>query len=93
MSINSNNFLYCPKCGTKDTIQYIEKYWKCDKCSFILYHNAASASAVIISDNENNILFEIRAKDPKKGMLGCPGVLLILMKLLKKMLLENAKKK
>ena len=56
-----------------DKRHYFEKYWKCDKCSFILYHNAASASAVIISDNENNILFEIRAKDPKKGMLGCPG--------------------
>ena len=73
MSNNNNNFSYCPKCGAKDTIQYIEKYWKCDKCSFILYHNAASASAVIISDNENNILFETRAKEPKKGMLACPG--------------------
>ena len=70
---NNNNFLYCPQCGAKGTIQYIEKYWKCNKCPFILYHNAASASAVIISDDENNILFEIRAKDPKKGMLGCPG--------------------
>ena len=69
----SNNFSYCPKCGSKDSIKYIEKYWKCDKCPFILYHNAASASAVIISDKENNILFEIRAKNPKKGMLGCPG--------------------
>ena len=70
---NNNNFIYCPNCGSKDTIQYIEKYWKCNKCPFILYHNAASATAVIISDEENNILFEIRARGPKKGLIDCPG--------------------
>ena len=72
MSIN-NNFSFCPKCGSKDTINFIKKYWECDKCPFILYHNPASTAGLIISDNENNILLEIRAKDPKKGMLDCPG--------------------
>ena len=73
ITTNNNNFIYCPQCGSKDTVKFIEKYWKCDKCPFILYHNPASTSAVIISDDENNILFEIRARDPKKGMLDSPG--------------------
>ena len=69
---SNNDFTFCPKCGGKN-IHFIVKYWKCDDCQFVLYHNAASASGLIISDNENNVLFEIRAKDPKKGMLGCVG--------------------
>ena len=72
---SNNKFNFCPKCGSKDTIQYIIKYWKCtnNNCDFILYHNAASAAGLILSDNNNNVLFEIRAKDPGKGMLGCVG--------------------
>ena len=73
ITTNNNNFIYCPQCGSKDRVKFIEKYWKCDKCPFILYHNPASTSAVIISNDENNILFEIRARDPKKGMLDSPG--------------------
>ena len=69
---SDNNFTFCPKCGGKN-IHFINKYWKCDDCQFVLYMNAASAAGLIISDNDNNVLFEIRAKDPGKGMLGCVG--------------------
>ena len=70
---NNNNFIYCPQCGSKGAIVFIDKYWKCNNCPFILYHNPASTAAVIISDEENNILFIIRAREPKKGLLDCPG--------------------
>ena len=69
---SNNNFTFCPKCRGKN-IHFNIKYWKCDDCQFVLYHNAASATGLIMTDNDNNVLFEIRAKDPKKGMLDCPG--------------------
>ena len=67
-----NNFTFCPKCGEKN-IHFNMKYWKCDNCQFVLYHNAASAANLLIYNNDNSILLEIRAKDPKRGMLDCPG--------------------
>ena len=69
---SDKKFTFCPKCAGKN-IHFINKYWKCDDCNFVLYLNAASAAGLIISDNDNNVLFEIRAKDPGKGMLGCVG--------------------
>ena len=56
---SDNNFTFCPKCGGKN-IHFINKYWKCDDCQFVLYMNAASAAGLIISDNDNNVLFEIK---------------------------------
>ena len=47
--------------------------WMCPECGFDLYCNVAAAVGVIISDCENNVLFEVRAKEPKKGFLAIPG--------------------
>lgn len=68
-----NNFDFCPECGGKN-IEYLEnKKWFCVDCGFDLYNNVASAVGAIISDSENNVLFEIRAKEPRKGFLALPG--------------------
>lgn len=71
--MNQNDFSFCPICGTKK-INYMEnKKWKCSDCGFTLYNNVASAVGIILSDNQNNILLEVRAKEPKKGFLALPG--------------------
>ncbi len=68
-----NKFNFCPECGGKN-IEYLEnKKWFCVDCGFDLYNNVASAVGAIISDYENNVLFEIRAKEPRKGFWALPG--------------------
>lgn len=68
-----NKFNFCPECGGKN-ISYLEnKKWFCADCGFDLYNNVAAAVGAIISDAENNVLFEIRAKEPRKGFLALPG--------------------
>lgn len=68
-----NKFNFCPECGGKN-ITYLEnKKWFCADCGFDLYNNVAAAVGAIISDAENNVLFEIRAKEPRKGFLALPG--------------------
>ena len=71
--MSGNKFNFCPECGGKN-IKYLDnKKWFCADCGFDLYNNVASAVGAIISDKENNILFEIRAKEPRKGFFALPG--------------------
>lgn len=68
-----NKFNFCPMCGSK-VIDYLKnKKWFCSDCGFDLYNNVASAVGAIISDAEGFVLFEVRAKDPRKGFLALPG--------------------
>ena len=69
----SNDFALCPECGSKK-IQFVQnKKWTCPDCGFDLYCNVAASVGVLIFDDENNFLFEKRAKEPKKGLLTQPG--------------------
>ena len=71
--MSDNSFKFCPKCG-KQNVEYLKnKKWFCRDCGFDLYNNVAGAVGVVISDAQNNVLFEIRAKDPRKGFLALPG--------------------
>lgn len=71
--MSGNDFNFCPRCG-KQNIKYLQnKKWFCSDCGFDLYNNVAGAVGVVIADSENNVLFEIRAKDPGKGFLALPG--------------------
>ena len=47
--------------------------WQCDECGFVLYNNAAAAVQLVIQDKLGKILFEVRAKEPRKGLLALPG--------------------
>jgi ADP-ribose pyrophosphatase YjhB (NUDIX family) len=68
-----NEFTYCPRCGGKK-IQYIDgRKWSCGDCGFRLYSNVAAAVGLIITAENGNVLFEIRAKEPRKGYLAIPG--------------------
>ncbi len=71
--MNGNNFNLCPECGSQKIEYRKNKQWFCPDCGFDLYNNVASAVGAIISDKENNVLFEIRAKEPRKGFLALPG--------------------
>lgn len=68
-----NDFNLCPKCGSKKIQNKNNRKWFCPDCQFDLYNNVAAAAGVIISDKNNNVLFEIRAKEPRKGFAALPG--------------------
>ncbi len=65
-------FQYCPHCKS-DSLQFSDnKVWKCQDCHFVLYHNVAGATAVLLY-KEKSILFTVRNENPQKGMLDLPG--------------------
>mgnify|MGYP002623953988 CR=1 FL=1 len=68
-----NNFNFCPKCGKQNIQNHQNRKWFCPDCGFELYCNIAAAVGVIIYDKYNNILLEVRAKNPRKGFLALPG--------------------
>ena len=68
-----NNFNFCPHCAGNNIRNINMRKWQCDDCGFVLYNNAAASVAVIIPDNMGQVLFEVRAKEPQKGMLCLPG--------------------
>jgi len=69
----SNDFALCPECGSKK-IQFVQnKKWTCPDCGFDLYCNVAAAVALIICSPAGDVLFETRAKEPRKGFLALPG--------------------
>lgn len=68
-----NDFNMCPMCGSKNIQFRNNRKWICSDCGFDLYNNIAAAVGIVLYDNEGNILFEVRAKDPRKGFLCLPG--------------------
>ena len=69
----SNAFNVCPMCQSKNIEFKNGKKWFCNDCGFDLYHNVAAAVGLIIQDTDGSIIFEVRAKEPKKGFLAFPG--------------------
>lgn len=68
----NNTFTVCPVCGGKNIISTPRK-WTCPDCLFDLYNNVAASVAIIIYDNERNILLLERAKEPRSGFMALPG--------------------
>ena len=68
-----NDFKLCPMCGSRKIENHGNRKWLCPDCGFDLYNNVASAVGVVIYDRFNNVLFEVRAKDPRKGYYAVPG--------------------
>ena len=69
----SNEFNLCPICGSKNVKCPGGRKWVCPDCGFDLYNNVAAAVGVIIQDKYKNVLFEVRAKEPRKGFVALPG--------------------
>ena len=68
-----NDFKFCPSCGKSSVTSPKGRKWLCKNCGFELYNNVATAVGLIIKDDEGQILFEKRAKEPRKGFLAFPG--------------------
>ena len=68
-----NDFKLCPMCGSKKIENHGNRKWICPDCGFDLYNNVAAAVGIIIYDNNKNVLFEVRAKEPRKGFYVVPG--------------------
>lgn len=71
--IMQNDFNFCPECGGKNIQNVNNRKWLCPDCGFELYNNVATAVGLVIKDSEGKILFEKRAKEPRKGFLAFPG--------------------
>lgn len=68
-----NDFKLCPMCGSSRIQNHGNRKWVCPDCGFDLYCNVASAAGVVIQDKNHNVLFEVRAKEPRKGFVAVPG--------------------
>lgn len=65
------SFKFCPNCGHSiDTFDF--RRMSCSNCDLVYYQNVATAVAVILK-KDDKILFTVRNKDPKKGMLDLAG--------------------
>jgi len=72
--MEENRFVYCPLCGSRNIQTKNDGLkWLCPDCGFDLYNNVASAVGVVIEDGCGSVLFERRAKEPRKGYLALPG--------------------
>lgn len=71
--ILKNDFNLCPMCGSKKIAWKDNKKWICSDCGFDLYCNVAAAVGVVIYDRQDNVLFKVRAKEPRKGFAALPG--------------------
>ena len=60
-------------CGSKKIENHGNRKWLCPDCGFDLYNNVATAVGLIIRDRHDNVLFEVRAKEPRKGFYAVPG--------------------
>lgn len=72
--MEGNRFSFCPACGSRG-IQTLHggRKWLCPDCGFDLYSNVAAAVGLIIRNAAGEVLFERRAKEPRKGFLAFPG--------------------
>ena len=66
-------FKYCPKCGSDKFQIETFKSKKCQQCQFHYFYNAATASTVIIRNEQDEILVGKRVFNPAKGTLDLPG--------------------
>lgn len=68
-----NVLKFCPECGSENFNADSSKSMKCGSCGFLIYFNVAAAVAALIYDENDNLLFTIRKRDPAKGTLDLPG--------------------
>lgn len=65
-------FKFCPNCSSVN-IEFVNvRRFECFDCGMVYFHNVAAAVAVIIEQN-GKILFTVRNREPRMGMLDLPG--------------------
>lgn len=63
---------YCGRCGSKNDRKE-EYFFVCPRCDLHTYVNPKPTTAIILTNEEGEVLFVRRAFDPKKGYLDVPG--------------------
>lgn len=64
---------FCPRCGSDKFKACGIRKSHCNNCSFEFFLNTATAACVYLLDENKQVLFVRRAKDPAKGKLGLAG--------------------
>jgi ADP-ribose pyrophosphatase YjhB (NUDIX family) len=64
-------YKHCLLCGGKLLVK--ETYFECSQCGHHIYNSPAPCNAVIIENNNGEILLVKRKIDPKKGYWDLPG--------------------
>ncbi|MDD4608695.1 MAG: NUDIX domain-containing protein [Bacteroidaceae bacterium] len=67
------SFSFCPRCGSSAFLIHNEKSKCCQKCGFVYYANACSATVALLFNKKNELLVSRRAHDPAKGTLDLVG--------------------
>lgn len=65
-------FKFCPNCASQNIHFESNRRFECFDCGMVYYQNVAAAVAVIIT-KKDEILFTVRNREPKLGMLDLPG--------------------
>src|SRR5690606_15841092 len=65
-------FKFCPNCASQNIEFENHRRFECFDCGMVYYQNVAAAVAVIIIRN-GEMLFTVRNREPKLGMLDLPG--------------------
>ena len=67
-----NYFKFCPNCASQNIEFENHRRFECFDCGMVYFQNVAAAVAVIM-EKEGKILFTVRNREPKLGMLDLPG--------------------
>jgi mutator protein MutT len=67
------HFAHCPRCGIDAASTPGTNFFHCSACGFRLYFNVACAYAGLIVNEQGEMLFIRRAKEPSRGKLAVPG--------------------
>jgi len=65
-------FKFCPNCASQNIEFENHRRFECFDCGMVYFQNIAAAVAVII-EKDGKILFTVRNREPKLGMLDLPG--------------------
>ncbi len=65
-------FQFCPSCGARSPILGADPF-HCEACEFSFYFSPTAAVGGIVCNDQGELLFLIRGKDPGKGKYGLPG--------------------
>ena len=68
-----NVLKFCPRCGSANFSATGNRSFKCGDCSFSYYANASAAVAVLLFNENGELLFTRRAIEPDFGKLDLPG--------------------
>ena len=65
-------FKFCPNCASQNIEFENHRRFECFDCGMVYFQNVAAAVAVIL-ERKDAILFTVRNREPKLGMLDLPG--------------------